>query len=99
MGKILRLLEEKRILLSDGAWGTEMQKKGLKAGECPEIWNINRETDVLDIAKSYISAGSDMIKTNSFGANKFRLEHYGFEQKVKDLNRRGCRNFACGGGG
>lgn len=87
MGKILNLLATEKLLLSDGAWGTIMQTKGLKAGECPELWNFDRRNDVLDIAKSYIAAGSDMVKTNSFGANKFRLEHYGIESKVKELNK------------
>lgn len=87
MGKILNLLSNNKILLSDGAWGTIMQTKGLTAGECPELWNINRRSDVFDIAKSYISAGSDLVKTNSFGANKFRLEHYGLESRVNELNK------------
>jgi 5-methyltetrahydrofolate--homocysteine methyltransferase len=87
MGKITSLLNEKKIVLSDGAWGTLMQAKGLKAGDCPELWNFDRREDILNIAKSYIAAGSDLVKTNSFGGNKLRLEHYGLEGKVREINK------------
>jgi 5-methyltetrahydrofolate--homocysteine methyltransferase len=76
-----------RLLVSDGAWGTFLQIKGLKPGECPEMWNLTRPNDVLDIAKSYILAGSDMIETNSFGGNSFKLSFFGFENKVWEINK------------
>ncbi|MBI2416527.1 MAG: homocysteine S-methyltransferase family protein [Ignavibacteriales bacterium] len=63
-------------LLADGAWGTMMQHAGLSVGECPELWNIMHPEKVAEIAAAYIQAGSEVIKTNSFGANKFRLQHY-----------------------
>lgn len=63
-----------RVLISDGAWGTFLQNKGLQPGECPEMWNITHRSDVLDIAQSYINAGADMIETNSFGGSRFKLE-------------------------
>ncbi|HPI38294.1 MAG TPA: homocysteine S-methyltransferase family protein [Ignavibacteriaceae bacterium] len=87
MKKITQLLREKKTLVSDGAWGTMLQAKGLKTGECPELWNITHRVEVLSIAKAYINAGSDMIGTNSFGGNKFRLEHYGLTEKQFELNK------------
>ena len=66
---ILDEIKQKKILLSDGAWGTILQAKGLKPGECPELWNITHRNDVLSIAESYINAGSDIIETNSFGGS------------------------------
>ncbi|HUI29407.1 MAG TPA: homocysteine S-methyltransferase family protein [Candidatus Acidoferrales bacterium] len=75
------------ILLSDGAWGTMLHSKGLKIGDCPERWNLERRADVLDVAKSYVDAGSDMIETNSFGGSKFKLDYYGLGDRVVDVNR------------
>jgi 5-methyltetrahydrofolate--homocysteine methyltransferase len=87
MGKILNELKSGKVLISDGAWGTFLQAKGLQPGECPEEWNITHPDDVLDIAKSYIDAGSDMVETNSFGGSKYKLANYGLQDKVFALNK------------
>lgn len=87
MGKLLDKIAQGRVLVSDGAWGTFLHNKGLKADECPESWNIERPGDVLDIAKSYVDAGSDLILTNSFGGSPFKLEGYGLRDKTFELNR------------
>ena len=74
-------------MVSDGAWGTLLQQKGMQPGECPEEWNLSHADDVFDIAKSYIDAGADMIETNSFGGTVFKVKKYGLADKVFELNK------------
>lgn len=70
---IKELLNKKRLYI-DGGMGTLLQKRGLQAGELPENWNITHPDDITDIHLSYLKAGSNIITTNTFGANclKFR---------------------------
>ncbi|NJN24947.1 MAG: methionine synthase [Cyclobacteriaceae bacterium] len=87
MKKITDLIKSGKTLVSDGAWGTFLQAKGLEPGECPELWNITRADDVLDIARRYIDAGADMIETNSFGGSVFKLKNYGLQDRVFEINK------------
>lgn len=74
-------------LLSDGAWGTFLQKNGLQPGECPDLWSVTHRDVVMDIARSYVDAGCDMIQSNSFGANSFKLEHFGLSARTAEINK------------
>lgn len=73
-----RLLNEKDFIILDGAMGTQLQAKGLKTGECPEVLSITNPEIVRDIHRSYIEAGSMVVYTNTFGANKYKLADCGY---------------------
>jgi len=77
------------ILVLDGAWGTEMMKRGLVPGECPELWNLNRPDDIRAIARAYREAGADIILTNTFGGSYFKLEKAGVSSRIKEINKKG----------
>jgi 5-methyltetrahydrofolate--homocysteine methyltransferase len=87
MKKLQNEIKKGRILVSDGAWGTFLHKKGLQTGECPELWNLTHRDAVLDIAKSYIKSGSDIILTNSFGGSPIKLAHYDLKDKAVEINK------------
>ena len=75
----------KELLFFDGGMGTLLQERGLAPGELPETWNIARPQVIREIHRSYIEAGSDIVLTNTFGANalKFHAEGCLLEQTVK----------------
>jgi methionine synthase I (cobalamin-dependent) len=75
--------------LTDGAWGTELQKRGLRPGEPADLWNLTRPDVVGDIARSYVAAGSRVILTNTFRANPIALSSHGRADDVVAINRRG----------
>ena len=100
----IRQLLKDRILVFDGAMGTMLQKQGLPTGKIPEIINFTHPEIIEDIYRRYLSAGSDIICTNTFGANRFKTEGSGFTvdeiitQAIKlargaaDAFMRDCRN-------
>jgi len=97
-GKIADAVKKGKVLISDGAWGTFLHKKGMKAGECPELWCLDRPADVADIAKSYADAGADMVETDSFGGSCFKLEHYGLADKAAEINEAAAKASRAGAG-
>ena len=86
MNSLLSILKSGKVLVSDGAWGTQLMKRGLVSGECPELWNSTHRKEVLSVAQGYIDAGADMILTNSFGGNPVKLDHYGLSERAAELN-------------
>ena len=84
---VLEKIKQDKILLSEGAWGTFLQAKGMNPGECPELWNITHRNDVMGIAEAYLLAGCDIIETNSFGGSIFKLSQYGLTDRVSEINR------------
>lgn len=73
-----KLLQENKFIILDGAMGTQLQGKGLKTGECPEVLSITNPSTVEEIHKSYINAGSNVVYANTFGANSYKLNGSGY---------------------
>jgi methionine synthase I (cobalamin-dependent) len=82
------LLRTSPILL-DGGWGTQLQARGLQPGECPDAWNLTHPDAVESVARAYVTAGSAVILTNTFGANHLTLARHGLSAKMEEINRRG----------
>lgn len=87
--KFAELVREAPILL-DGAWGTQLQQRGLPVGECSDPWNLTHPERVEEVARSYVEAGSRIILTNTFQANRFSLERMGLADRVREINRAGA---------
>jgi methionine synthase I (cobalamin-dependent) len=77
-------------VVTDGAWGTQMQARGLGAGECPDAWNLDHPDRVEEVARAYVEAGSQIILTNTFGANRFGLAKHGLAERTAEINRAGA---------
>jgi 5-methyltetrahydrofolate--homocysteine methyltransferase len=75
-------------LLLDGGMGSALIDRGLILGQCPELWNLERPDDVLEIHASYLAAGSDIIQTNTFGGNAVALGRHGLAEQMAAINRR-----------
>ena len=76
-------------VLTDGAWGTQLQARGLTPGEFPDSWNLTHPARVTEVARAYVQAGSRIILTNTFGANRVRLADHGLADQTVAINRRG----------
>lgn len=82
------------LLLFDGAMGTELIRRGLTKGECPELWNLTHPDKIKEIHLAYYEAGAQVITTNTFGGHPVKLKAYGLENKVKELNQAAAK-IAC----
>ena len=78
---------DSELLVFDGATGTYLQQNGLEPGGCPELMNADAPETIRRMAREYFEAGSDIVLTNTFGGNRYRLKHYDAEDRVAELNR------------
>lgn len=86
-----RLLDDKGVLLADGATGTGLFTMGLATGEPPELWNVDHPDRVRAHHRGFVDAGSDIILTNSFGGTSHRLGLHGAQDRVAEINEAAAR--------
>ena len=84
----LKYLDNKECLLMDGATGTNLFDMGLVSGDAPELWNDEYPERVLQLNSSFVGAGSDVVLTNTFGANAMRLKLHKSQHRVSELNEK-----------
>ncbi|HWP95827.1 MAG TPA: homocysteine S-methyltransferase family protein [Syntrophomonadaceae bacterium] len=78
---------KERIMILDGAMGTMLQARGMIPGQCPELFGVEHPEVLKDIHYQYVQAGVDIIETNTFGGNRFKLAEYGMEKRVDEINQ------------
>jgi len=91
MTNVAQQLKANKLMVSDGAWGTQLQKRGLQPGEAPDPWNLDRPDPVREVAAAYVAAGSNIILTNTFGASRIQLARHNAADRAAAINTAGVR--------
>ena len=86
-GAALRTIVAERPLLADGGMGTSLIEQGEALGTCFELLNVDAPDRLVQIHRAFVHAGSDIVLTNTFGGNRFRLEVHGLAARATELNR------------
>ncbi len=81
-------LWKSRPIILDGATGTNLQEAGMPVGICPEQWIIEHPEVLVQLQKEYVLAGTDILYAPTFSANRLKLQEYGLEEKLSDMNRQ-----------
>ena len=99
MHPLIEKLVNGGTVITTGAWGTELQARGLGIGDFPDLWNLLHPERVAEVAEAYAEAGSQVILTNTFGANRLRLAGHQLADRVKEINRQGVQISSRAAGG
>ncbi len=91
MEDFLQRVNSGKAMVADGAMGTMLIAHGLVSGECPESWNLDKESAIADIAQSYQKAGAEIVQTNTFGGSPLKLAPYGLMTRATEINLAGAR--------
>jgi len=84
---IRELLQQNRIIYLDGAMGTNLQKRGLPQGVCPEKWLCDNQDILYKLQKEYVDAGTDILYVPTFTGNRIKLAEFGLENELEDINK------------
>jgi 5-methyltetrahydrofolate--homocysteine methyltransferase len=82
----IKNIAESKLLILDGAAGTQLQARGMPGGACPELWCLENPESIKAVHRDYLQAGSDVVYTCTFGANRFKLSEYG-DADVFEINK------------
>lgn len=85
------LLQQPGVILADGAMGTTLMELGLQFGNSPELWNVEHPDRVRQVHRGYLDAGAQIILTNTFGGNRYRLSLHDLQARAAELNVAGAR--------
>jgi homocysteine S-methyltransferase len=88
---LTRLLDPERVVVFDGAMGTQLYAKGVFINQCYDELNLKSPDLVRDVHAAYAKAGAEVLETNTFGANRVKLTQYGLETQVREINRAAAR--------
>ncbi|MQY41291.1 betaine--homocysteine S-methyltransferase [Epibacterium sp. SM1969] len=89
-GKFAEALQNKDVLLADGATGTNLFNMGLQSGDAPELWNTDEPQKIIKLYEGSVHSGSDLFLTNTFGGTASRLKLHDAQNRVRELNRVGA---------
>jgi 5-methyltetrahydrofolate--homocysteine methyltransferase len=93
MNKLHSLLSDYPVILADGAMGTMLFEAGLEFGDAPEMWNLLHPERVRAVHRRHLEAGAQILLTNTFGGNRFRLKLHNLQDRVVALNRAAAENL------
>ena len=85
------ILQNQGYILADGAMGTMLFASGLQHGGSPELWNVDAPELVAKVHQGYLEAGAQILLTNTFGGNRYRLALHNLESRVRELNLAAVR--------
>lgn len=85
--KAFREMIESRIVILDGATGSNLQRAGMPTGVCPEQWILEHPQVLIDLQRAYVEAGTNIVYAPTFTASRIKLEEYGLEDRLEQMNR------------
>ena len=82
-----KLFSHNKLIYLDGATGSNLMKRGMSAGVCPEKWILEHPDILKELQREYVLAGSNILYAPTFTANRIKLKEYGLEENIREINR------------